>query len=75
MDYEFTAEENRWLDAANDARSRGDREAFKKFMRLVPIHPVSAKAVKEQFGAEYLIKEGLNLKWANMEFGDDWLNR
>ena len=49
MDYEFEAEENRWFDEANSARLRGERETFKKFMRLVPIHPVSAKVVNEQF--------------------------
>jgi len=43
--------------------------------RRIPVPPYLAKAVKEAFGAEVLIKTGHNLEEANAAYGPDWLSR
>ena len=75
MKYELTQDERKLLAEANAARQRDDWETVDKLIRLIPLDPVCAKATKTQFGAEFMIKKGYNLKWANMEFGDDWLEK
>jgi len=39
------------------------------------MEPYLAKAVKETFGKEVLIKIGHNLEGANAKYGPDWLSR
>jgi len=43
--------------------------------RKIPMSPYLAKAIKEAFGAETLLKIGHNLEEANAEYGADWLSR
>lgn len=73
--YELTPEEREWLDQASDAQERDDMETFRELSKKVPLTPSVAWAAKRVLGAEHLRREGYNLKWANMEFGDGWLDR
>ena len=50
-------------------------EECRRIMKTIPMTPYLAKIAKEYFGADYLIKSGLNLSEADEEYGSDWLTR
>lgn len=73
--YELTPEEDEWLDQANDALKRDDWDTFRFYIKKVPVTPAVAMSGKMVLGADFLRNGGYNLKWANLEFGDGWLDR
>jgi hypothetical protein len=57
-------------------KEQGKMQEYKDVMiKELPMPPYLAKIVKEDYGAEYLIKLGCNLVEANAEFGLDWLTK
>jgi hypothetical protein len=60
---------------AAELRKAGDYEGYDRLMRTVPMPPYLAKIMKEKMGVDYLINGGWNLSEAEVEFGNNWLNR
>ncbi|GBU27079.1 hypothetical protein R84B8_00601 [Treponema sp. R8-4-B8] len=60
---------------AVELRKAGDEEGYDRLMRTVPMPPYLAKIMKEKMGVDYLINGGWNLSEAEVEFGNNWLNR
>lgn len=59
---EFTREErSRILDQYEEAWDRGDREAARKIIRQLPIHPGLVRWVKETFTEEEIKEKGIIL--------------
>jgi len=52
----------------------GDREEYNRLMKLIPVPPLVAEAVKEVIGADFLIEGGWNLSEAEARFGSDWIS-
>ena len=51
----------------------GQNEEAQALRRTVPIPPYLAKFIKENQGADFLIKYGYNLAEAEVEYGSGWL--
>lgn len=60
---------------AIEAEKQGNQKEAERIMREEhPLPPYLAKWAKKRMGADFLIKNRLNLDEANAEFGSDWLN-
>ena len=51
----------------------GQKEEAQALRRTVPLPPYLAKFIKEQSGADFLLKYGFNLSEAEAEYGSGWL--
>lgn len=63
------------VDASLAAAERGDRQEERRLLRKLPLAPHLAKAAKEIWGKEFLLKEGYDLSEAEAAYGPNWLER
>ncbi len=61
------------LQAAQEARERGDLEEASRLSKKLPLLPCLAMSLKEQVGAEELLKQGYDLSEAEKAYGKNWL--
>jgi len=59
----------------HELKAAGKKAEAEAVWRQIPMPPYLAKAIKEAFGAEILLKIGHNLEEANAEYGPGWLSR
>jgi len=53
----------------------GDKEGSDRLTKTIPIPPYQAKAIKDIFGLDALLKGGWNFAEVEAEFGRDWLRQ
>jgi len=59
----------------HELKAAGKTAEAEAVWRRISVPPLLAKAVKETFGAEVILKIGHNLEEANAKYGPDWLSR
>lgn len=74
-DRDFTAEEWEELsEQIGQAFRRGDLEEVRRIGKMVPADPITAKALKNAFGKDWVIEKGFDLTEANRKWGEGWLD-
>jgi hypothetical protein len=66
------------LNISNKAialKKAGDIDGYERLMKSIPMPTYLAKIAKEKIGADFLLKGGWNLSEAEVEFGQDWINK
>jgi hypothetical protein len=56
-----------------ELKKQGKEAEADTLMKKIPLAPYLAKAAKESFGIECLLRGGWDLSEANEEYGSDWL--
>ena len=60
---------------AIEQKKLGNLEEYERLMKQIPVAPYLAMIIKNNFGADNLLKAGWDLSEADAEYGPDWLNQ
>lgn len=65
-------EKSKLFAKINKLKSEGKLDEANALRENIPLSPYIAKAIKEVFGADELVKSGANLKDVEEVYGKDW---
>lgn len=58
---------------AVDAQTAGDKAELNRLMKLIPLAPTMAKAIKMSLGLDFLLSAGYDLSEVEAAYGREWL--
>ncbi len=68
------AERSAIMDRADKYEEAGDREAYEREMKKIPLSPNIAWMLRDRMGKKAFLEQGYNLNDAEIAYGKNWVD-